>query len=59
LEEFEELDAATRRLLDEARHAIPRAIEDITERKKRKTNPITLRNGAICLRSPVNKKQSL
>lgn len=39
LEEFEELDASTRRLIDQARQAMARAIEDITERKDAEDKP--------------------
>jgi hypothetical protein len=39
LEEFDGLDASTRRLIDEARQAMTRAIEDITERKEAEDKP--------------------
>ncbi|WP_249780540.1 restriction endonuclease [Bradyrhizobium sp. dw_411] len=39
LEEFDGLDASTRRLIDEARQAMARAIEDIGERKEAKDKP--------------------
>lgn len=39
LEEFDGLDASTRRLIDEARQAMARAIEYITERKEAEDKP--------------------